>query len=59
MKVVAEAGDLHLEHTGSKGVEYAFTTTKKPSTWAREHSSQYIEQYNIQLHNKKRAAENW
>jgi hypothetical protein len=49
MKAEAKAGELHLAHIGSKGVDYAFDATKTPSTWAREHSSQYIEQYNIQL----------
>jgi hypothetical protein len=39
MKAEAEAGELHLAHTGSKGVEYAFAATKTPSTWKREHSS--------------------
>jgi hypothetical protein len=39
MKAEAEAGELRLEHTGSKGVEYTFIATKTPSTWARENIS--------------------
>jgi hypothetical protein len=39
MKAEAEAGELHLAHTGSKGVEYAFAATKTPSTYAHEHNS--------------------
>ena len=60
MEAKAEARELHLAHTGSKGVEYAFTATKTPSTWACEHISYYIEQHNIQLHNKKiKTAKKW
>jgi hypothetical protein len=39
MKAKAEVGELHLAHTGSKRVEYAFAATKTPSTRARHHSS--------------------
>jgi hypothetical protein len=39
MKAETEAGELHLEHTSSKEVEYAFAATKTPSTWAHEHNS--------------------
>ena len=50
IKAEAEARDLHFAHTGSKGVEYTLPATKTPSTWECEHTNQYIEQYNTQLH---------